>query len=245
MSSLREALKDNGMTQAALAEELGVTDAAVNHWVQGKRPIPEDRLPQIEMLLKVDLSEAVVDYGKLLEAGRTPVGYAILWPLRCPLDTKHFTEAAPRSAEDFKRRLSVWSTELGISRGLLEQAILGTALLPLAAVEKLGELVTHVHNPGIMASQVGFKQAEVDALIDALEAPEGWEDFDAALKALTLAKQAWLEQGLTADEARAKRVLDNGNTNDDIQWWLDGKDGPDIVKADSARQTLAGRFQSV
>lgn len=246
MSYLKKALQQAGVTQAELARSLGVSDGAVNHWVTGKRPIPEDRIPQIEGLLSTDLSGVVVNYETLLKDGRTPIGYAIMWSLDCPVEGWVAGQHVPRSAEDLKRRVKLWSRHLSITSGELEQVILGNQLIPLTDALVIGEQAQHVRNPVIFAEQVGYEIDERTQVTIALEklADEA-QTFAEAFNRLGEIRKAVMAAPLQHLPVRAAQDLDNGSKPDDIQWWLDGEEEPDGWKPPvNLGQNHDGRFKS-
>jgi DNA-binding transcriptional regulator YdaS (Cro superfamily) len=56
MSELKEYLAARGMSQAALARELGVTQGAVGHWLRGASAITAERAIQIEAVTGIPRS---------------------------------------------------------------------------------------------------------------------------------------------------------------------------------------------
>ena len=52
---IREALRQRGMTQKSLAQELGVTPTAVSHWIQGITQPNQSNIEKIEEILDVPL----------------------------------------------------------------------------------------------------------------------------------------------------------------------------------------------
>ena len=237
------------MTQADLARRLDVTTGAVSHWVKGRSPIPEERLEEIEAILGADLSDLLIDYSTLLDEARTPVGYAILWPVKCPLYGPHSKHVVPRSEEDFKQRMGLWAKELGVSRQTLEDAVVHGALLPITKIEAIGDIATHIHNPKVLARQAGFQESEGAALYRAVqEVAEKANTFNEAVEMLHEERERWATQSLHTNVPHAEERLDNGNENDDIEWWLRGDPAPEefmenITRAQAA-QDLTGRFKS-
>lgn len=53
MTALKALLDEHGVSQAALAKEIGVSTAAVSQWCSGDRPIPIGRIAQITEMLGV------------------------------------------------------------------------------------------------------------------------------------------------------------------------------------------------
>lgn len=51
MLDLSSELACRRLSQKALAEELGVSPQAVNHWINGRKKIPDDRFAEIEAWL--------------------------------------------------------------------------------------------------------------------------------------------------------------------------------------------------
>ena len=249
MSALKKALTDAEMTQAQLADALGVTPVAVNHWVNGRAPIPEDRAYQIQELLNVDMDEVTVDYSTIWHQGRTPVGYAILFPLKCPLEGFNALGVKPRSPEDFRRRVTLWARHLGIPRGRVEAAIMGRGLLEPEYLVKVAEGAVPALNPAQFAAQAGFKASETQALQQTLKEAQDDITFAMAIERLKAGRDEWLGQGLRPDKKRAFEVLDNGQPLEDLDWWLIGLDAPeefeDTVEARRTEvQDLSGRFRS-
>lgn len=243
---LRAALDAAKMSQHGLAERIGVTPAAVNHWVSGKQPIPEGRIEQIEEVLGVGLRASLVDYETLLDDARTPLGFAILWMVPDPLVKAEGGHFSPRSAEDLKRRVLLWSRELGVTRGDLEQALLGNKLLPLDVVEQAAEIAPTILNPATLAPVVGFKEPEAVAVLTAAEeVQQAANTFAEAEKILREERHDYESRGLRADVTRAAQALDNGNENDDIQWFLDGAMAPYDFEARPETEDLGGRFRSM
>ena len=246
MRFLRQALKEANMTQAQLARNIGVSDVAVNQWVNGKHKVPDKRIAQIEDVLGVDLRAHVVDYETITEHGRTPVGWAILWPVRCPLEGFDSVPTVPRSAEDYQRRVLLWSRLLDATKSELEQAILGQGLLTMGDAQRIAEHCGMRTNAVIFSDQVGYRQSEADAVQDALGfcINEGVQTFSKAHQRLTQARADFNEEGLQADPGRAQGDLDDGEAIPDIKWWLEGGAAPEGFKGQGVGQDLTGRFKS-
>lgn len=54
-------MKEQGLTQTALGEKLGVTQVMVGHWLNGRKSISVARARQIAHILGVTLPEIVKD----------------------------------------------------------------------------------------------------------------------------------------------------------------------------------------
>jgi DNA-binding XRE family transcriptional regulator len=57
--------KKHGLSQVALAEKLGVTEATVNRWERGHTNIPYERLKQVASLFKVRPADIVPDLDEI------------------------------------------------------------------------------------------------------------------------------------------------------------------------------------
>lgn len=66
---LRRYREDRGLTQDALAKELGVTSVSVSRWETGARKIDDDLLPRVSE--KTGITKALLrpDLAALLEQG--------------------------------------------------------------------------------------------------------------------------------------------------------------------------------
>ena len=83
--TLKAALKAKGWTQRQLADYLGVTNVAVNHWATGKEPVPVKRLAQLREVINYvpqvgtgseGWDGAMENLGEFLQQG--PLGFLVL-----------------------------------------------------------------------------------------------------------------------------------------------------------------------
>jgi len=66
---LSAAFSDSGMTKAAVATHMGVSDGMVSQWVSGYRPVPADKAPKLARLLGVaDPGSISAKYAQVSEA---------------------------------------------------------------------------------------------------------------------------------------------------------------------------------
>ena len=244
MNFLKRALKEADMTQAHLAKTLGVTDVAVNQWVNGKHKVPEKRVAQIEDVLNISLAQHMVDYNQIEAQGRTAVGWAILWPVKCPLEGFDAVPTVPRSPEDYKRRVLLWSRALKATKSEIEAAILGHGLLEVEDLQTISVLCGMTASGILFADQAGFKMTESEAVSKAVRAARKSVTFSEAHKVLTEGRAEFNEQQLAQDVPRALEELEDAKPAADIEWWLEGAAAPDGFKGNGVAQELQGRFKS-
>jgi len=61
MNKLKKILKDKGLKQNWIAEQLGLTREAVSHWVTGKNNPTTENLKRVANLLNIKLDEIFFD----------------------------------------------------------------------------------------------------------------------------------------------------------------------------------------
>lgn len=65
---LAAAFNSSGMTKAALAKHMGVSDGMVSQWVSGHRPVPPDKAPKLGKLLDIAPERISAKYAQVAEA---------------------------------------------------------------------------------------------------------------------------------------------------------------------------------
>jgi len=65
---LAAAFNSSGLTKAAVAKHMGVSDGMVSQWVSGHRPVPPDKAPRLGKLLDIDPVKISAKYAQISEA---------------------------------------------------------------------------------------------------------------------------------------------------------------------------------
>jgi len=115
---LRQELRRQGKTQAWLAEALGVSVPAVNHWMKGRQPVPQDRRAVIEDLLQWrPLTGEQVDMTALAElyaAAGTPLSFLMHEPVPDCLQTVRREHHTINTPEHFEYATRMWAKWLNV-----------------------------------------------------------------------------------------------------------------------------------
>ena len=127
MSDLKQAMKASGVTQYDLAEQLGVTQASVSMWANGRSTIPPARhAALLEIVGYVPeagtgtetYDGALDDLDTFLRQG--PLGYLVLQAL-----PKGVTVPWPAPEDVNLWKLGAWATIFGVGVGVLVRQIAG------------------------------------------------------------------------------------------------------------------------
>ncbi len=146
---LKAAVRAAGLTQAQLAEQLGVTDTSVNRWLNGTLPIPTKRLVQLEDLtgwvpeggtlegwteFENDPQEWLAQYGAGHGGGKaggaTPLGMLVR------TTRPNNQPAIPSEPEE---QVSIWARFLHITQGQLVAMVMKDVPITWAVAQGVAE----------------------------------------------------------------------------------------------------------
>lgn len=240
MSGLGQALTSAGWTQKALAKKLGVSTAAVNHWVKGNAPVPKSRLVDIERLLGAPADTLMADYEVMLAEARTPLGFAVLWAL---VGVEGEMVGTPvRGARRLKRRVLLLSREIGGTRQELEQALFGRGWLTAEDLNTLGRLTgfdarRFAEHCGALPSEAMRVQLCLEVLA---EQQPTFAELQSELKQM---RTDFMNEGLV--RGGAVNLVSTVGESEDISWWLAGEDAPEFSVRGVYDNVIEGRFKSI
>ena len=139
---LRVAMRERGWSQAKLAKHLLVSSAAVNHWVRGTKPVPEERQAEIERLLGWE-PEGRVSTHRLVEqlqGAGTPMAFLLLQAVPEPLvskRTRRYPVANTQEAAEWALRC--WALWLKVEEAHLLGVALGQEYLTWHQVRRVAD----------------------------------------------------------------------------------------------------------
>ncbi len=134
---LKAAMIAKGYTQQKLADELGISQAAVNQWANGKVGIPQARLEELEKIIGYVPSQgkgsdewygAMDDLGTFLRQG--PVGFLVLAALPKDVEIPY-----PVPPDVLAWRIKTWAAHLSVTEGELVSQIAGRVPISARQVE--------------------------------------------------------------------------------------------------------------
>ena len=70
--TLKQIIRESGLRQRWIAEQLGLSDSALSDFVRGVRDIPLDKIPPLAALLRITADELVAAYVKTQQQQDTP-----------------------------------------------------------------------------------------------------------------------------------------------------------------------------